>query len=74
MKDIKVSLRNQTLFINLEEYPVINEIIISGEKRKNIKKLFSKDISQKNGTIYQIINIQDEKLIKRLYSTLGFNF
>ena len=40
-KDINVSLRNQTLFINLEEYPVINEIIIICALDKPPPSLFS---------------------------------
>ena len=33
-EDINISLSNQTLFIKLIEYPVINEIIIVGEDAK----------------------------------------
>ena len=74
-EDIKVSLKNQTLFINLEEYPVINEIIISGEKAKKYREAILERIeSKKNGPFIKSLIIQDEKLIKRLYSTLGFNF
>ena len=74
-EDIKVSLKNQTLFINLEEYPVINEIIISGEKAKKYREAMLERIeSKKNGPFIKSLIIQDEKLIKRLYSSLGFNF
>jgi len=74
-EDINVSLKNQTLFINLVEYPVINEIIISGEKAKKYREAILERIeSKKNGPFIKSSIIQDEKLIKRLYSTLGFNF
>ena len=52
-EDIKVSLKNQILFINLEEYPVINEIIISGEKAKKYKEAILERIgSKKKWSIY----------------------
>ncbi len=74
-KDIKVSLKNQTLLINLEEYPVINEIIIKGEKAKKYREAIIKRIeSKKNGPFVKSLIIKDEKMIKNLYSTLGFNF
>ncbi len=74
-EDIKVSLKNQTLFINLKEYPVINEIIISGEKAKKYREAILERIeSKKNGPFIKSSIVQDEKLIKRLYSSLGFNF
>ena len=37
-EDIEVSVSNNTLFVNLTEYPVINEIIIIGEKANKYKK------------------------------------
>ena len=74
-ENINVSLKNQTLFINLEEYPIINEIIISGEKAKKYREAILERIeSKKNGPFIKSLIIQDEKLIKRLYSVLGFNF
>ena len=46
-EDIKVSLKNQTLFIKKEEYPVINEIIISGEKAKKYREAILERIKSK---------------------------
>ncbi len=74
-EDIKVSIDDQTLNIKLVEYPVINEIIISGEKTEKFKEAIKKSIkSKKNGPFIKSFISDDEKLIKRIYSTLGFNF
>ena len=41
-EDINISLSNQTLFIKLIEYPVINEIIIVGENANKYKEAIKK--------------------------------
>ena len=48
-EDINISLSNQTLFIKLIEYPVINEIIIVGEDAKKYKEAIKKNIKSKTG-------------------------
>lgn len=74
-EDIKISIQNQTLIVNLKEYPVINEIIITGEKASKFKEAIKKNIkSKKNGPFKKSFISEDEKLIKILYSTLGYNF
>ncbi len=74
-EDIKVSIQNQTLVVNLKEYPVINEIIVSGEKAKKFQEAIKKNIkSKKNGPFKKSFISEDEKLIKKLYSSLGYNF
>ena len=43
-EDVQISLENNALIINLKEYPIINQLIVVGEKNKRyldqIKKLF----------------------------------
>ena len=74
-EDINVSVSNGTLFIKLIEYPVINEIIIVGEKANKYKEAIKKNIkSKKNGPFVKSLIADDEILIKKLYSSLGFNF
>ncbi len=74
-EDIQVSIQNKTLVITLNEYPVINEIIIVGEKTTKFQEAIKKNItSKKNGPFKKSFIAEDEKLIKKLYSTLGFNF
>ena len=74
-EDISVSVSNQTLFIKLIEHPVINEIIIIGEDANKYKEAIKKNIkSKKNGPFVKSLIADDETIIKKLYSSLGFNF
>ncbi len=74
-EDINVSVSNNTLFIKLIEYPVINEIIIVGETASKYKEAIKKNIkSKKNGPFVKSLISDDEVIIKKLYSSLGFNF
>ncbi len=74
-EDIKVSVSNNTLFIKLIEYPIINEIIIVGETASKFKEQIKKQIkSKKNGPFVKSFISDDETTIKKLYSSLGFNF
>ena len=74
-EDIEVSVSNNTLFVNLTEYPVINEIIIIGEKANKYKKAIKENIkSKKNGPFVKSLIADDEIIIKKLYGSLGFNF
>ena len=57
------------------EYPVINEIIIIGETANKYKEAIKKNIkSKKNGPFVKSLISDDEIIIKKLYSSLGFNF
>lgn len=74
-EDINISIKNQTLIIKLSEYPVINQIIVIGEKATKFKEAIKKNIkSKKNGPFIKSFISDDEKTIKKLYSTLGYNF
>ncbi len=74
-EDINISVSNETLFIKLIEYPVINEIIIVGEKTNKYKEAIKDNIkSKKNGPFVKSLIKDDEIIIKKLYSSLGFNF
>ncbi len=74
-EDIKVSVSNNTLFVKLVEYPIINEIIIVGETANKFKEQIKKQIkSKKNGPFVKSLISDDETTIKKLYSSLGFNF
>ena len=46
-KDIDIKIKNNILVINLEEYPLINQIIIIGEQNLNIRKQIKDIISLK---------------------------
>ena len=68
-------MNKQTLVIEVVEHPVINEIIVTGEKATKFKDAIKENIkSKKNGPFIKSFVAEDEKMIKKLYSTLGFNF
>ena len=74
-EDVKVEIKGQILIIRLNEYPTINEIIITGEKASKFKDAIKENIkSKKNGPFIKSFIAEDEKKIKKLYSSLGFNF
>ncbi len=74
-KNINVEIKNNKLIINLEEYPLLNQIIILGEKNSGIKDRIKEVISlkEKNSYIRNKLN-NDINLIKQLYSSLGYKF
>jgi len=39
-EDVKIKINQNTLFINVNEYPVINQVILIGEPRKSLIKKF----------------------------------
>ena len=73
-EDVKISLKNNTLNINLKEYPIINQLIITGEKSKKYKDLIKKGIDTKEkGSLIKSRLAKDIELIESLYSSLGYN-
>ena len=74
-KKINISLNKNILKIDLEEYPIVNQLILVGEKNnsyeKEIKKIMR--LKEKQSFIKSLL-ADDVELIKRLYSTLGYNF
>lgn len=74
-KEINIEIKDNTLFIELTEYPVINRLIISGEKSNKFKDEIKKIISlkEKDSFIESFLS-KDINIIKNLYSSLGYNF
>ncbi len=74
-EDVNVEIKNKVLFINLKEYPVINQLVLIGENANRIKKEIKKNISLKEkGSFIQNDLKTDIDIIKRLYSSIGYNF
>ncbi len=74
-KEINIEIKNKTLFINLIEYPIINQLIILGEKKNKFQEEIKKIIKlkEKDSFIENFLG-QDLNTIKSLYSSLGYNF
>ena len=74
-KNVSVEIKNQFLIIDLEEYPVINQLVLLGEKASRIKDQIKKIIKSKEKSSFIQNNlIDDVNTIKSLYSTIGYNF
>jgi outer membrane protein insertion porin family len=74
-KEIDVQVENNKLIVNLIEYPLINQIIINGEKSNKIKKELLKNLQlkEKQSFIKSYLS-SDIEILKNLYSSLGYNF
>ncbi len=74
-KNVSVEIKNQILVINLEEYPVINQLVFLGEQSNRIKEQIKEFIKSKEKGSYIKNNIQEDiNTIKTLYSSIGYNF
>ena len=74
-KNVAVEIKNQFLIINLEEYPVINQLVLLGEKANKIKDQIKEFIKSKEKGSFIQNNIQEDiNIIKTLYSSIGYNF
>ena len=74
-KNVDISLKNKTLRIILEEYPIVNQLILSGEKNKSYEKEIIKAIRLKEKQSFvKSFLAKDIETIKSLYSSLGYNF
>ena len=74
-ENVDVSFSNNVLKIVLKEYPVVNQLILIGEKSNNIKKQIKKVISLKEKRSFIKSKLSDDlETIKNLYSSIGYNF
>ena len=74
-ENVEIKLEKNILKLNVKEYPVVNQLIIVGEKKKanreQIKKLIK--LKEKKSFIKPYL-AKDIDIIKKLYSSLGYNF
>ncbi len=74
-QDVKISISQNSLIINLKEFPVINQLVIVGEPSKKYKDQIKKNIKSKEKRSFVKSNLaKDIDIIKTLYSSLGYNF
>ncbi len=73
--DIKLSIINGVLKINVKEYPIINSIKVEGEpKNERIEKLLEVIALKKNSPFVKNTLREDIEIIKKLYLSAGYNF
>ena len=74
-EDINISINQKTLNIIVKEYPVVNQLILKGEPKKGYKVEIKKLIKTKEKGSFIKANLsKDIEIIKKLYSSLGYNF
>ena len=74
-ENVNVKIEDKILKIKVEEYPVINQLILIGEPSNRIKNRIKEIIYSKQSKSYISSNLsKDIETIKRLYSSVGFNF
>ena len=72
---IAIKIVDTNLIIDLKEYPVINQLILVGEQSSKYKKEIKKLIKLKeNGSFIENDLKDDINTIKKLYSSIGYNF
>ena len=72
-KNISVSFNNQTLLINLEENPIIDNISYNGVKSNRILELIKQGTTIKQRSSYNEVQIKKEKLkIENILQDLGY--
>ena len=74
-KDVKFDILNETLFIEVNEYPLVQEIIISGIKAKKTIKLIKENLhlKEKNPFIESMIK-KDLNKILNTFKQSGYYF
>ena len=72
---VDVKLSNGILVVQVTEYPVINDLVILGEKNKRYKEKILELISlkQKDSFIENRLT-KDVEIIQKIYASAGFNF
>ena len=73
-EDVNLKIDKSTLIVNVKEYPILNQLIITGEKNLRITRELKKNITlkEKNSFIESDL-VNDVEKIKNIYASLGFN-
>ncbi len=74
-EDVNIKLSNGILFVQVIEYPVINDLVIIGEDSNKFKdRIFELISLKKNDSFIKSRLNKDVEIIKKIYSASGFNF
>ena len=74
-ENVTVEINENVLIINLKEYPVINQLILIGEKSKRIRDEIKKIISLKENNSFIQNNLNNDlNIIRNFYASIGYNF
>ena len=74
-ENVSLEVRDKTLIIRLDEYPVVSQLLIIGEKSNKFKDGIKKIISMKEKSSFIENNLNNDiNEIENFYSALGYNF
>ena len=74
-ENVEVLFEKNILTINLKEFPIINQLVIIGEKSDKFEEQIRKIINSKEKKSLNKSNLaKDADTIRSLYSSLGYNF
>ena len=74
-KDIDIIIKNETLFINVVENPIIEELKINGIKKKEFREFIEENISLKNRKSFVEFNLKsDLNMISNILKRNGYYF
>ena len=74
-ENVTLEVRDKTLIIKLDEYPVVSQLLIIGEKSNKFKDGIKKIISMKEKSSFIENNLNNDiNEIENFYSALGYNF
>ena len=73
-ENVNLEIKNEILYIYLDEYPVINQLVIIGEQNNKFKDQIKKIIfTKENGSFIENKLNNDIITIKNFYAGLGYN-
>ena len=74
-ENVEITLSNNILSISVVEFPLINDILIEGEKANKIKDVILENLSSKKSGSFRKNSVSDDmSTIKSVYGSLGYNF
>ena len=71
-KDIDIQIKNNTLFISLTEYPIINQLIISGEKSNSFKDQIKNVLIQLSNEFFNDVCQRDSAKLGVSFSKISY--
>ena len=73
-EDVKIEIVDNVLKVDLKEYPIVNQLIIVGEKSNRYREQIKKTIRLKEKRSFvKSYLAKDIERIKQLYSSIGYN-
>ena len=73
-EDVKIEIVDNVLKIDLKEYPIVNQLIVVGEKSNRYREQIKKTIRLKEKRSFvKSYLAKDIERIKQLYSSIGYN-